>query len=1003
MRNRFICLFLLCLLGTSPLVAGELPRQTQFRIGEMLSRIVEREISGGNTKVQSVTVSKKQVTIRMTIGMSYYPFREENVKAIYDSIRELLPDNCRKLNLALITDDHRIEELIPLACRRAEVPQKKSKKKNKKDATLIPFTNSSARPLVTPLRVVALPTKGLTGRHIALWQSHGRYFDQAKSRWKWQRSCLWQTCEDLYTQSYVLPYVVPMLENAGAYVLLPRERDTQKRELILDNDSGVDNRSKYTEYNGTNKWHDAGVGFAHLKESYRTGENPFTHGTTRSVQTLTQGEESRAVWSASIPKQDEYAVYVSYRTDEDSADDAHYTVHHLGGESSFAVNQTMGGGTWIYLGHFMLPKGDNIEVVTLTNLSSHLKRSVSADAVKIGGGYGNIIRSVGDSLRMQKHHLDEETSGYPRFCEGARYWLQWAGFDEEVYTPKANTDDYKDDYMSRAHWVNALMGGSERLPHEKGLHIPLDMALAVHSDAGTRTTDEVIGTLGIYYTKDNNGKFWGGADRYRSRDLTDLVMTEITQDIRRTYEPNWCRRGLWNRSYYEARVPNVPTMLLELLSHQNFADMRYGNDPRFKFLVSRAIYKGILKHLAAQYNTSFVVQPLPVDGFSVELMSDNNVNLRWRMVRDSVEESAVPTGYMIYTRIDNGGFDNGTWVGETSYMTEQTPGHIYSYKVTAINDGGESFPSETLAACRVPNEKGWVLVVNGFDRVSAPLSMRNDSLAGFYNAQDSGVPYLRDISFIGAQQVFDRALTGATRDELGSCNTDFETDIIGGNTFDYPYLHGQAIVQAGYSFCSTGIRAVERGVVSMNDYPMVDLILGKQRSTTIGRGVHGYDFKTFTPEMQRAVTVFLQAGGALFLSGSYVGTDLWTGDNSTEEDRAFAQNRLHYTYDAGQATTLDRVRVVTSNAKFSRDEYRFNNELVPDAYCVEAPDAILPWGEGAFSVMRYAENRRTAGVGYAGKYKTFVMGFPFEAIRSAEQRNGLMHDILNFFESQKLF
>ena len=34
-------------------------------------------------------------------------------------------------------------------------------------------------------------------------------------------------------------------------------------------------------------------------------------------------------------------------------------------------------------------------------------------------------------------------------------------------------------------------------------------------------------------------------------------------------------------------------MLLELLSHQNFADMRYGSDPRFKFLVSRAIYKGI--------------------------------------------------------------------------------------------------------------------------------------------------------------------------------------------------------------------------------------------------------------------------------------------------------------------------------------------------------------------------------------------------------------------------
>ena len=93
-------------------------------------------------------------------------------------------------------------------------------------------------------------------------------------------------------------------------------------------------------------------------------------------------------------------------------------------------------------------------------------------AVKIGGGYGN---SSPHGVRFAARpgmvcHL--ETSGYPRFCEGARYWLQWAGFDEKVYSPKENRDDYKDDYMSRAHWVNALTGGSERMP---------DSARAAHS------------------------------------------------------------------------------------------------------------------------------------------------------------------------------------------------------------------------------------------------------------------------------------------------------------------------------------------------------------------------------------------------------------------------------------------------------------------------------------------------------------------------------------------
>ena len=69
--------------------------------------------------------------------------------------------------------------------------------------------------------------KGLSGRNIAVWQSHGRYFDVASETWTWQRPCLFQTVEDMFTQSFVLPYLVPMLEKAGAYVMLPRERDIQ--------------------------------------------------------------------------------------------------------------------------------------------------------------------------------------------------------------------------------------------------------------------------------------------------------------------------------------------------------------------------------------------------------------------------------------------------------------------------------------------------------------------------------------------------------------------------------------------------------------------------------------------------------------------------------------------------------------------------------------------------------------------------------------------------------
>lgn len=57
--------------------------------------------------------------------------------------------------------------------------------------------------------------KGLEGRHIALWQSHGKYYKKDKGCWEWQRPRLFCTTEDLFTQSFVIPYIIPMLENAG--------------------------------------------------------------------------------------------------------------------------------------------------------------------------------------------------------------------------------------------------------------------------------------------------------------------------------------------------------------------------------------------------------------------------------------------------------------------------------------------------------------------------------------------------------------------------------------------------------------------------------------------------------------------------------------------------------------------------------------------------------------------------------------------------------------------
>ena len=97
-------------------------------------------------------------------------------------------------------------------------PKKKTTAKTSKTVKATPRTSG---PFVVRLDSPEAPA-GLDGKNIALWASHGRYYDSNEDRWQWQRGRLLGTVEDLYSVSYVYPYLVPMLENAGAYVMMPR-------------------------------------------------------------------------------------------------------------------------------------------------------------------------------------------------------------------------------------------------------------------------------------------------------------------------------------------------------------------------------------------------------------------------------------------------------------------------------------------------------------------------------------------------------------------------------------------------------------------------------------------------------------------------------------------------------------------------------------------------------------------------------------------------------------
>lgn len=859
--------------------------------------------------------------------------------------------------------------IILTACgthRKVLLPKEKEKdvvsvvKKENVEYTGTPWVSNMSKPFSI--------NKGLQNRHLSVWASHGKYYNLNKNQWVWQRPYLFCTNEDLYTQTIVVPYLIPMLENAGAIVFTPRERDWQKNEIIIDNDDKV-RLPYYTEINVKEDWKDAGTrGFARTQTLYDDRTNPFRQGSARMAKASTE-KECEISYQPNIPKKGQYAVYVSYPTHKRSVPDAQYIVYHKGRKTVFNVNQQMGGGTWVYLGTFDFDSGcSSSNRVVLTNVSKH-KGVVTADAVRFGGGMGNIAKNG-------------TTSGVPRCLEGARYYAQWAGAPDSVYYAKDGTDDYKEDIYARPYMTNWLAGGSCYAPSTTGLNVPVELALAVHSDAGfSNDYSSLVGTLSICTTNTDNGLLASGLPRSYSKKLASLLLDNTYNDIRAVYA-KWNKRDLYDRNYAETRCPIVPSAIIETMSHQNLPDMAMGQDPNFRFTLARSIYKSILRFTSEVHNKPYVVTPLSPVNFRSDFCSADTVILKWDMQPDATEPTSVPKAYILYTSTGNSGFDNGIRINGTACKIKLQPGILYNFKVAAINDGGESFPSEVISAAYNPGATKKILIINGFQRLSAPVIINDESNQGFDLYSDPGVSFGKTAGYSGGQICFDKTKIGIEGPGgLGYSGSELEGLIIRGNEFSYSTTHAKAIMSAGkYNIASCSKYAVESGKIDLNRYDCVDLILGMEKDD--GHSLRYY--KTFSTTMQKRLSEYAKNRGNLIVSGAYIGSDM-RSDNEIK----FLNNTLHITHNG-------TTRLVTDNTITGMNtSFNIYTTLNEDHYAATSTDIISPISP-AFSTLTDC-NGNSVCVAYDGKTnRTFTMSFPFECITSESKRASIMKGILNF-------
>ncbi|MEE8336396.1 MAG: glycosyl hydrolase family 18 protein [Candidatus Neomarinimicrobiota bacterium] len=279
----------------------------------------------------------------------------------------------------------------------------------------------------------------------------------------------------------------------------------------------------------------------------------------------------------------------------------------------------------------------------------------------------------------------------------------------------------------------------------------------------------------------------------------------------------------------------------------------------------------------------------------------------------------------------------GIFTSRPIIMDNLNQDETYFLKIKSGNDQGESSFTELLGV--VPSvSPAEVLIVNGFDRVSGT-----------------------------------------------------------NNTFDFILQHGSAIQAAGYYFDSASNEAVISGRINLNDYKIVDWILGEEATAT----------GSFSSQEQKLIEEYLIQGGNLIISGSEVGYDL--DEKGSSDDLLFYANFLKAEYITDAAAGRQGTYSAQGVSGSFLDGVQLNfDDGSHGTYDVDWPDGIKPLGQAEL-ILKYGgtdyDSNGGAGIAYRGWFGNsfreaalVYLAFGFESIYPVEVRNETMLKILDYLE-----
>jgi N-acetylmuramoyl-L-alanine amidase len=764
-----------------------------------------------------------------------------------------------------------------------------------------------------PERGEAQPVGALTGATIFVSAGHGWY--HSNGGWTTQRGPINRIVEDLSNAEAVNQFLLPYLWNAGANVVTTRERDMQTQMAVVTAESG----SPVTQ------------------GAWKREDNENVWGGTQLVAPTVRGEPTaRVAYVPRIPADGYYAVYAWYapvRRGRTSTD-ARLTIRHSGGSTEWRQDLTRDHSTWKYLGtyHFEAGRDALRGAVVLDNSSSRAGQHVALGAVRFGGGMGDT--RVAGAL-----------SGKPRWEESGLYYAPFMGM------PVAEDD------MRAWNQVRAMPRYAEweAEPWEKNRSIYVSW----HTNGSETHTMSGLSTY--IYGPNAWGPPWDFTGYPGGDVLGRIVHNEVLHHVRTAYDARWEDVGLiarWLGETNPAANAKMPAVLIENGFHDNPADAGHILDPHFRHISARAVYHGILKYFHQEVDGFDIATrlPEPPTHLRVRKTGMNRIEVAWNPPPfdkgDGVLGDAA-TSYRVYRSRNGYGFDNGTVVEETRTVLEGVlPGQVEYFRVVAVNEGGESLPTETLAV-RAPERtlQPEVLVVNGFDRL------------------DRGLNLVDSTTFPGHE--FERTIVSKM------------------NTFNYVVQHGSALHAAGWHFDSTSNEAVVAGDVRLRDYRIVVWILGNE-----GEG------STFDGFERRLVREYLESGGNLFVSGSNLASDLGFASRDLAGDFLREMLKVECVRPAARINQATNAR---DGLLLRLDTLAFDDGT-GRTYPVTTADVLRPMG-GAQAILTYPNGApgEAAAIRYAGPWRLVYLAFPFETILDETHRTEIMARSMAFLNGELTF